>query len=87
MAVVSSTTSFSENVVMAKISYQMLEILSFSDRERASPPSTEITVLTLVVKISTMKLFRVYILKKRRQNLKLNVILEVVLVLESKALY
>ena len=72
---------------MAKISYQMLEILSFSDRERASPPSTEITVLTLVVKISTMKLFRVYILKKRRQNLKLNVILEVVLVLESKALY
>ena len=72
---------------MAKISYQMLEILSFSDRERASPPSTEITVLTLVVKISTMKLLRVYILKKRRQNLKLNVILEVVLVLESKALY
>ena len=30
-----STTSFSENVVVAKTSYQMLEILSFSDRERA----------------------------------------------------
>ena len=25
------TTSFSENVLVAKISYQMLEILSFSD--------------------------------------------------------
>ena len=30
-----STTSFRENVVMAKTSYQMLEILSFSDREKA----------------------------------------------------
>ena len=27
-----STTSFSENVVVAKTSYQMLEILSFSQR-------------------------------------------------------
>ena len=54
VAVVSSTTSFSENVVMAKKSYQMLGILSLSDRERASPPSTEISVLTLVVKKSTV---------------------------------
>ena len=30
-----STTNFSEKVVVAKTSYQMLEILSFSDRERA----------------------------------------------------
>ena len=30
-----STTSFSKNVVVAKTSYQMLEILPFSDRERA----------------------------------------------------
>ena len=30
-----STTSFSENVVVAKKSYQMLGILSFSDRARA----------------------------------------------------
>ena len=30
-----STTSFSENVVVAKTSYQMLGISSFSDRERA----------------------------------------------------
>ena len=30
-----STASFRENVVVAKTSYQMLEILSFSDREKA----------------------------------------------------
>ena len=30
-----SSTSFSENVVVARTSYHMLEILSFSDRERA----------------------------------------------------
>ena len=30
-----STTSCSEDVVVAKTSFQMLEILSFSDRERA----------------------------------------------------
>ena len=30
-----STTSFSENVVVAKTSYQMLKILPFNDRERA----------------------------------------------------
>ena len=30
-----STTSFSENVVVAETSYQKLEILTFSDRERA----------------------------------------------------
>ena len=50
VAVVSSTSSFRENVVMAKVSYQMLGILSLSDRKRASPPSTEISVLTLAVK-------------------------------------
>ena len=33
-----STTNFSENVVVAKTSYQMLRILLLSDRERASPP-------------------------------------------------
>ena len=36
-----STTSFRENVVVAKKSYQMsLEILSFGDRDRTLPPST-----------------------------------------------
>ena len=38
---------FGENVVVAGTSYQMLEILSFSNRDRALPPSTEISVLTL----------------------------------------
>ena len=53
-----STTSFSENVVVAnsKASYQMLGILSFSNREMALPPSTEISELTFVVKKSTMML-------------------------------
>ena len=43
-------TSLSENVVVAGTSYQMLGILSFSERERALPSSTEISVLTFVVK-------------------------------------
>ena len=30
-----STTSFSENVIMAETSYEMLKVLSFCDRERA----------------------------------------------------
>ena len=38
-------SSFSKNVVVEKTSYQMLEILPFSDRERALPLSTEINVL------------------------------------------
>ena len=37
------TTSLSENVIMAKTSYEMLEVLSFSDREK-------IKVLTFLVK-------------------------------------
>ena len=50
-----STTSVGENVVVAKTSYQMLGILSFSDQERALPPSTKISKLTFVVKKSTEK--------------------------------
>ena len=41
-------TSLSENVAVAGTSYQMLGILSFS--ERVLPSSTEISVLTFVVK-------------------------------------
>ena len=73
------TTSFGENVVVAKTSYQMLEILLFNDRERAQPPSMEISVLTLVVKKSTMKLSVISVLENRRECLKFNV----ALVLES----
>ena len=35
---------------MAKRSYQMLEIWSYSDRERALPLSVEINILTFVVR-------------------------------------
>ena len=45
VAVVSLLRVLARNVVVAKTSYQMLEILSFSDRERALPLSTEIGVL------------------------------------------
>ena len=38
-----STTGFSKNVVVEKTSYQMLGMLTFSDRERASPPSNVYT--------------------------------------------
>ena len=44
-----STTSVSENVVVAKTSYQMLGILSFSDQERALPPSRKINGLKLIL--------------------------------------
>ena len=81
-----STTSFSEHFVVAKTSYQMLQIFSFSDLERAQPPSMEISVLTLVVKNSTKKISGVSILENRRENVKLNAVLVVVLVFESKAL-
>ena len=47
---------------MAKTSYQKLGIL-FSDREMALPPSTEISVLTFVVKKSMMKLAGVSIFR------------------------
>ena len=51
-----SATSFSEKVVVAETSYQMLEVLSFCDRERVQPPSLMVTVLTFLVKNGKMKL-------------------------------
>ena len=39
-----------ENAIVAKTSYQMLGILSFSNPERAFPPSMEISTHTFVVK-------------------------------------
>jgi len=56
---------------MAKTSYQMLGILSFSDRERALPPSTETSELTFVVKKSTMKLSGVSIFREYARKLKI----------------
>ena len=65
-------TSLSENVVVAGTSYQMLGNLSFSDRERALPSSTEISILTfVVVKKSTMKVSGVYIFRVQARKLKI----------------
>ena len=47
---------FSENVVVAEQVITLLEVLSFCDWERASPPSIKITVLTFQVEKSTRKL-------------------------------
>ena len=53
-----STTSFSESalVMVEGTSYQMLEVLAFCNRERAQPPSITITVITFLVKKSTMNI-------------------------------
>ena len=50
-----STTSISESVVVAETSYQMLEVSAFCYRERAQPSSITITVLTFLMKKSTIK--------------------------------
>ena len=49
---------------MAEASYLMLEILSFGDRERALPPSTEISVQTFMVKKRTKMLSGVPIFRE-----------------------
>ena len=58
------TTRFNENVIEAEISYEMLEVLSFCDRERAQTPSIKITVLTFLVK-KCNKTFRDYYFLRR----------------------
>ena len=42
---------------MAGTSYEMLEVLAFCNWERVQPPSIAITVLTFLVKKSTVKNF------------------------------
>ena len=49
----------------------MLRILFLSDQERASAPSTEISVLTFVVKESTMKLSAVSIFREQARKLEI----------------
>ena len=48
---------FSKNVVVAEQVITLLEVLSFCDWERASPPSTKITVLTFLVETKYDKSF------------------------------
>ena len=50
--------------MVAKIGYQIAGILSFSEREMALPPLTEISELIFVVKNSTMMLSGVCILRE-----------------------
>ena len=66
----------------------MLEILSFGDWGRALPPSTEISILTFVTNKKYKEAFCLgyLFLQDRRENLKSDVVLIVILVLESKAL-
>ena len=53
---------------MAETSYQMLEILSFSDREKTQPASIEISLRNFVVKKGTMKLSEESCLEKTRKK-------------------
>ena len=78
-----STTGFSENVVVAGTSYQILDVLSFCYRERPKPSTIKINSLIFQVKKSTMKLSRL-LFESTWKNLKLNPVL--VLVFKSKAL-
>ena len=81
-----STTGFRENVLVAESSYQVLEVLSFCERKRAWPPLVKITLLAFWWTISKIKLSGVSLEKNTRKKLKSNLVLEVVLVLESKGL-
>ena len=83
-----STTSFSESVVVAGTSYEMLEVLAFCNWERAQPPSITITVLTFLVKKKVqLRISGCLFFDNTRKNFKSNLVLVVVLVLESKVLY
>ena len=49
--------SFSKNVLVVEMSYQMSEVFSFCNQERPQLPLLKITVLTFLVKNSKMNLF------------------------------
>ena len=60
---------FSENVVVAGTSYQILEVLSFCHRERAKTSPIKITALIFQVKNSTMKLSGLNIFREYAKKL------------------
>ena len=66
----------------------MLVVLSFFDREGVQPPSLKVTVLTFLVKNSKMKLSgeSIIILRIREKTWKSNLVLVVVLVVDSEGL-
>ena len=64
-----STTCFIENVQVEESSYQMLEVLTFCDREGTQTPSIKITALTLQWKKKYNKDFpSVYFLRGRTKK-------------------
>ena len=76
-----STTSFSENIVVAGTSYQILEVKSFCNRERTKPSPTKVTALIFQWSFPGRILFN-----NTRKNFKLNLLVVLFLVLKSKAL-
>ena len=65
-----SATSFSQSVVVAGTSYQILDVLAFCSRERAQLPSITITVLAFLVKKKYNEDFQgVYFLTIREKTL------------------
>ena len=74
-------------VILAETSYQIFEVKSFCNRERAKPSPIKITALIFQVKNSTVKLSGLNIFDNTRQNFKITLVLGVVLFLKSKALY
>ena len=72
---------------LAETSYQIFEVKSFCNRERAKPSPIKITALIFLVKNSTVKLSGLNIFDNTRQNFKLTLVFVVVFVLKSKALY
>ena len=64
-----STTRFMKNVLVEESSYQMLEVLTFCDREGTQTPSIKITALTLQWKKKYNKDFpSVYFLRGRTKK-------------------
>ena len=62
IAVIILLRGFTANVLVEESSYQMLEVLTFCDREGTQIPSMKITALTFLVnKKSTMEISRVSI--------------------------
>ena len=78
-----STTSFSENVVVAETTYQILEVLSFCDQERAQPLSINITELYLLVNQKYNEAFQGECLffENKQKNFQSNLVLIAILVL------
>ena len=75
--------SFSENVLLAKTSCQILEVLSFCNRERAKHSPLKITAPIFQVENSTMKLSGLNIFRQFAKK-PLSKISLLVVVLKSK---